>query len=126
MIHFSKISIFTKFTCHFSYRIGSSGGSATQPAIPRSQVVQKVMEPSYSSLLQNQGEQNQAIYANFDFRNTSDSNTEYDEYTSPPSPVSSSYSELRAATRIPMPNMNPSAMFYDSLYEPINETKTNR
>ena len=107
---------------------GSRSTAATQPAIPRSQVVQKVMEPSYSSLLQNQGEQNQAIYANFDFRSTSDS-TE-DEYTSPPSPVSSSYSELRAATRIPMgmPNMtsmNPSAMFYDSFYEPISDGKQN-
>ena len=107
-------------------RQGGGSTAATQPAIPRSQVVQKVMEPSYSSLLQNQGEQNQAIYANFDFRSTSDS-TE-DEYTSPPSPVSSSYSELRAATRIPMgmPNMtsmNPSAMFYDSFYEPISDAK---
>ena len=82
------------------------------------------MEPSYSSLLQNQGEQNQAIYANFDFRqhSTSDSHSTEDEYTSPPSPVSSSYSELRAAcTRIPNMN-NPSAMFYDSLYEPISDT----
>ena len=35
------------------------GNSAKVPAIPRSQVVKAVMEPSYSSLLQNQGEQNQ-------------------------------------------------------------------
>ena len=33
--------------------------TAKVPAIPRSQVVKSVMEPSYSSLLQNQGEQNQ-------------------------------------------------------------------
>ena len=104
---------------------GQGGPAATKPVVPRSQVVQKVMEPSYSSLLQNQGEQNQAIYANCEFRSASDS-TE-DEYTSPPSPVSSSYSELRAATRVPlgMPTlpMNPQALFYDSLYEPISDGK---
>lgn len=109
-------------------RVG--GGNKTvsavkAPAIPRSQVVKKVMEPSYSSLLQNQGEQNQAIYANFDFRSSDGSNTEEEvAYTSPPSPVSSSYSELRTAARGPLGaafhQMNPQAMIYDPLYEPIS------
>ena len=100
------------------------------PAIPRSQVVKAVMEPSYSSLLQNQGEQNQAIYANFDFRSSDGSQTEEEvAYTSPPSPVSSSYSELRVATRAPYPvqalhQMNPHAMAYDPLYEPISGQST--
>ena len=100
------------------------------PAIPRSQLVKKVMEPSYSSLLQNQGEQNQAIYANFDFRSSDGSNTEEEiAYTSPPSPVSSSYSELRAAARGPLgaafhQQMNPQAMIYDPLYEPISGQST--
>ena len=108
--------------------------AAKMPAIPRSQVVKAVMEPSYSSLLQNQGEQNQAIYANFEFRSSDGSNTEEEvAYTSPPSPVSSSYSELRVATRAPMEvvfqhpqqlhhlqQMNPQAMIYDPLYEPIS------
>ncbi len=85
---------------------GSSQGTSAPPkapAIPRSQVVKAVMEPSYSSLLQNQGDQNQAIYANFDFRSSDGSNTEEEiAYTSPPSPVSSSYSELRTAARGPL------------------------
>ena len=70
----------------------------------------------------------QAIYANFDFgRSVSDgSNTEEEVgYASPPSPVSSSYSELRVATRVPLGHgfhhqMNPQAMIYDPLYEPIS------
>ena len=71
----------------------------------------------------------QAIYANFDFgRSISDgSNTEEEiGYTSPPSPVSSSYSELRVATQVPLGagfhphQMNPQAMLYDPLYEPIS------
>ena len=56
-------------------------------------------------------------------------------YTSPPSPVSSSYSELRVVNRVPIGfghgvgvgggvhhghQMNPQAMIYDPLYEPIN------
>jgi len=106
----------------------NKGGTTKVPAIPRSQIVKTVIEPSYSSLLQNEGEQNQAIYANFDFgRSVSDgSNTEEEVgYASPPSPVSSSYSELRVATRVPLGHgfhhqMNPQAMIYDPLYEPIS------
>ena len=37
----------------------NKGGTTKVPAIPRSQIVKTVIEPSYSSLLQNEGEQNQ-------------------------------------------------------------------
>ena len=37
----------------------NKGGTTKVPAIPRSQIVKTVVEPSYSSLLQNEGEQNQ-------------------------------------------------------------------
>ena len=37
----------------------NKGGTTKVPAIPRSQIVKAVIEPSYSSLLQNEGEQNQ-------------------------------------------------------------------
>lgn len=111
-------------------RAPTTAAAPKAPAIPKSQVVQKVIEPSYSSLLQNQGEQNQAIYANLDFRSSDGSNTEEEVfYTSPPSPVSSSYSELRAAARGPLGaafhhQMNPQALIYDPLYEPISGQST--
>ena len=75
--------------------------SQTNPAIPRSQEVKKYIEPSFSAVLK----QNQAIYANYEFRSSDGSSQTEDEigYTSPPSPVSSSYSELRVATRAPAP-----------------------
>ena len=47
----------------------ASVGTAKVPAIPRSQVVKAVLEPSYSSLLQNQGEQNQvSIFDGLNYR----------------------------------------------------------
>lgn len=111
-------------------RAPASSSAPKAPAIPKSQVVKKAIEPSYCSILQNQGEQNQAIYANLDFRSSDGSNTEEEVfYTSPPSPVSSSYSELRAAARGPLGaafhhQMNPQALIYDPLYEPISGQST--
>jgi hypothetical protein len=85
-------------------------------------------------MLQLQGEQNQAIYANYEFRSSDGSAAEEElggvAYTSPPSPVSSSYSELRSTARGPLGaafhqhQMNSQAMIYDPLYEPISGQST--
>jgi len=103
---------------------GPSKPQTNIPAIPRSQEVKKYMEPSFSAVLKPSS--NQAIYANYDFRSSDGGSSQTEDeigYTSPPSPVSSSYSELRVATRAPIgyqAQMNPQALSYDPLYEPIS------
>ncbi len=110
-----------------SRSMAPSQKSNLAPAIPRSQMVKKSIEPSYCMVLQNQGEQNQAIYANYSELKSSDSqegSTEEELYNSPPSPVSSSYSELRHAARGPLGaavfQVNPQTMVLDTLYEPVS------
>ena len=116
------------------------------PAIPQSQEVKKfIKEPSYSTILlqpvlgQGKVDQpvsvqvNQPIYAN---TGNEQEQKQALYYPSPPSPVSSSYSELRQATRIPLGyhiqqhmkqqqlTQNPPTIAqqnYDSLYEPVQQ-----
>ena len=123
--------------------------TSTAPAIPRSQAVKQLMEPSYSTILQPEHppppappplptqpppgaqHQDQPIYANtggssvysyyseLEALRSSDSQGSTEEElqvygAGPPSPVSSSYSELRQATRR-MPTFQPP----ESMYEPV-------
>lgn len=132
------------------------------PVIPKSQEVKKfIKEPSYSTMLLpqptpaqassasggnelllrlqqeqqrqqqqlNMQQKQQPLYVNFDFSE----GDEVNYYPSPPSPVSSSYSELRQATRVPpgyylqqMQQQQKSNSNYESLYEPIQQPQLNR
>lgn len=114
------------------------------PAIPHSQAVKRFIEPSYSTMLQlsqSNVPSESAIYANcyseMEAPRSSDSQGSTEEelaaaaaavaamggYMSPPSPVSSSYSELRQATRgVHMGHVLVPAsqtLLYDPLYEPV-------
>ncbi len=136
------------------------------PVIPKSQEVKKfIKEPSYSTMLlpqpeptsfqmpqagggelllrlqqeqqrqQLQQQKQQPVYVNFDFGEV-DEASGGNYYPSPPSPVSSSYSELRQATRVPpgyyiqqMQQQKAAASSntnYESLYEPIQQPQLNR
>ncbi len=128
------------------------------PAIPQSQEVKKfIKEPSYSTILLPQADtrriseaelpqqlqqqqqqqplqqQQQPLYVNFEEHDEGAALSHYSYYPSPPSPVSSSYSELRQATKVPpgyylqqmlqqqQQQQQQQGVTYDSLYEPIQQ-----